>query len=104
MFRSCSRVGRSGNGPPDRPTCSQTLNALVEANKEAPSRQRNSTLGNLHEHVSLSIKNHCGAVHIEQNTRRNLLFCIFWYVLVIEITVLVLSLWHVSRKERQHSG
>ena len=34
-----------GYGPPDRVTGSQTLEALLEANEQAPSHQRKSTLG-----------------------------------------------------------
>src|SRR5215213_2410953 len=38
-----ARKARPGDGPPDRVTSSQTLKALVEANKEAPSHQHKDT-------------------------------------------------------------
>ena len=43
IFSSCACKARPGNGPPGRVTSSQTLKALVEANKEAPSHQHKDT-------------------------------------------------------------
>ena len=38
-----ARKARPSDGPPDRVTSSQTLYALVEANKEAPGHQHKDT-------------------------------------------------------------